>query len=284
MTNGTTGVMSDESLFQQPTSYTNVKIGAGMVGDGLLASTVSQTVSHRDDRGLTVVNPNEAWALSLWVTPKNTSAAGTILTSSTPDGYGYTLGQDGTDLKFTHAGTTMTASTAGSATHVVVNSDGTTMTMYMNGTEVASAAVSSTLRSTPLAKDLTLTATAVVTTTNIVTDSTLWDSNAANADDGDPTTVFTSTVQDNPWWLADLGSNQLIDRIIVRNRNDGSPTNLRNLHVLVSDDPSINFINGEAATWSDYIVSPVAAFVVLTLPMVRVGAMCAYKSKVGLAN
>jgi hypothetical protein len=87
-----------------------------------------------------------------------------------------------------------------------------------------------------------------------------------NADDGDPTTVFTSTVQDNPWWLADLGSSQLIDRIIVRNRNDGSPTNLRNLHVLVSDDPSINFTNGEAATWSDYIVSPVAAFVVLTLP------------------
>lgn len=269
MTNGTTGVMNDESLFQLPTSYTNVKIGAGTVGDGLLASTVSQTVSHRDDRGLTVVNPNEAWALSLWVTPKNTSATGTILTSSTPDGYGYTLGQDGTHLKFTHAGTTMTGSaavTAGSATHVVVNSDGTTMTMYMNGTSVASAAVSSTLRNTPLAKDLTLTATAVVTTTNIVTDSTLWDSNAANADDGDPTTVFTSTVQDNPWWLADLGSNQLIDRIIVRNRNDGSPTNLRNLHVLVSDDPSINFTNRAAATWSDYIVSPVAAFVVLTLP------------------
>ena len=203
MTNGTTGVMNDESLFHQPTSYADIVIGAGTVGDGLLASTVSQTVSHRDDRGLTVVNPNEAWALSLWVTPKSASATGPILTSSTPDGYGYTLGQAGNYLTFIHASTIITASvpiSAGSATHVVVNSDGTTMTMYLNGTSVASAAVSSTLRSTPLAKDLTLTATAVVTTTNIVTDSTLWDSNAVNADDGDPTTVFTSTVQDNPWW------------------------------------------------------------------------------------
>ena len=255
MNDNATGIVLDQSLFQQPTRYTNVKISTGMVGAGLLSRQIPQTVIHRDDRGLTIVDPNQPWALSLWLNFANANATGTILQSTTLDGYGYTLAQSGNYLTFSHAGAYMIADTAVTpnvATHVVINSDGSTMRMYMNGVLVASHAVGSAMRSTPLFKNLPTIASASSGT-------------ASNANDANVATVFTTDVENDPWWQADLGSSQQIDRIIIRNRTDGVATNLHNLHVLIADT-ALGYADADQANWTQYIANQIGAFVVLTLP------------------
>ena len=260
MSDNATGTVLDESLFQQPTSYANVQIGTGMVGSGLLSRQIPQTVFHRDDRGLTIVEPNQPWALSLWLNLANANATGTILQSTTPDSYGYMLGQSGNYLTFSHAGKSITASTAVTPnvpTHVVLNSNGITMTMYMNGTAVGSTAVSSNMRTTPLFKDLPTTASASSGT-------------ASNANDANNVTVFTTSAENDPWWQADLGSSQQIDRIVIRNRTDGVATNLHKLHVLIADT-ALGYTDADQANWTQYIANQIGAFVVLTLPAGTIG-------------
>lgn len=249
------GTVLDASLFQQPTRYTDVQIGTGMVGSGLLSRQIPQTVIHRDDRGLTIVEPNQPWALSLWLNLANANATGAILQSTTPYTYGYTLGQSGNYLTFSHAGASIIANTAVTpnvATHVVLNSDGSTMRMYMNGVLVGSQAVGSDMRTTPLFKDLPTTASASSGT-------------ASNANDANNVTVFTTSAENDPWWQADLGSSQQIDRIIIRNRTDGVATNLHNLHVLIADT-ALGYTDADQANWTQYIANQIGAFVVLTLP------------------
>jgi hypothetical protein len=226
-----------------------------MVGSGLLSRQIPQTVIHRDDRGLTIVEPNQPWALSLWLNLANANATGAILQSTTPYTYGYTLAQSGNYLTFSHAGASVIADTAVTpnvATHVVLNSDGSTMRMYMNGVLVGSQAVGSDMRTTPLFKDLPTTASASSGT-------------ASNANDANNVTVFTTSAENDPWWQADLGSSQQIDRIIIRNRTDGVATNLHNLHVLIADT-ALGYTDADQANWTQYIANQIGAFVVLTLP------------------
>ncbi len=255
MNDNATGTVLDASLFQQLTSYTDVQIGTGMVGAGLLSRQISQTVIHRDDRGLTIVEPNQPWALSLWLNLANANATGTILQSTTPYAYGYTLAQSGNYLTFSHAGASVIANTAitpNVAIHVVINSDGSTMRMYMNGVLVGSQAVGTDMLSTPLFKDIPTTASASSGTAN-------------NANDTNNATVFTTDAENDPWWQADLGSSQQIDRIIIRNRTDGVATNLHNMHVLIADT-ALGYADADQANWTQYIANQIGAFVVLTLP------------------
>jgi hypothetical protein len=47
---------------------------------------------------------------------------------------------------------------------------------------------------------------------------------------------FCTSLQPNPWWQVDLGSVQILDRVVIFNRQDCCSERSRTVHVLLSDD------------------------------------------------
>lgn len=272
---GTNDVSSsvDASLFAQPSQYRATKVTPGYVGVGALNSGATTVVNHTDARALSWANPDEAWSMSLWAKFTDTTTSGVIARNGDAAANGaFVLEKIGATLKFSHWDQSMTTPAVISTTnvmlprHVVINSDGRTMALLIDGQTVVTSTVSSARA------PVTDAVTALVQPGQSPTASSVAvTSNLDYAADGDAATVFTTNADTNPWWQYPLGGSPVrIDQIVIR-----VPAHMpapRHVHVIVSNNDATTLANADSdAVWHTFIPEPLGAVTVLSLPYGTMG-------------
>ncbi|MCX6016530.1 MAG: discoidin domain-containing protein [Chloroflexales bacterium] len=222
------------------------------------------------------INPNEPWSISTWLKFNSTSSSGVIAGNregSSPGANGaFVLEKIGAKLKFSHWNKSITTSDVITQTlspvHVVMNSDGQTMALWVNGQNVVTGTVG-TGGNDAVTNNLTK---LVQTGQSPTASSTATGSNRDNAADNDATTVFTTNSETNPWWQYTLSANPVrIDQIVIRNIPN-SATALHRLHVMVSNDANTSFGTADSsAVWHTFITGNLGAITVLQLPYGTMG-------------
>lgn len=264
----------DDSVFAQPSNYRNLQVVPGFVGSGAMGSGATSTVNHIDSRGLSWVQPNEAWSISTWLKFTDITTDGVIASNGVRGTDGaFVLEKVANTLKFSHWDQSMTTGDVISQTttpltktmHVVINSDGQTMALLVNGQTAVTTTVSSARAplTNAIAKQITLGQPGQTATASSVAPS----SNLNNAADGDATTVFRTNSETNPWWQYTLGNDAVrIDQIVIR-----TPANLsvplRHVSVMVSNNATTSLTTAATdAVWYTTIDEPLGAVTVIPVP------------------
>jgi hypothetical protein len=184
---------------------------SGAVGTGALMFDGNDAVIHRDLNTLTFAPHDQPWSLSTWVKPANAGGSATIV-NGTLNSYGYELSLTAGKPKFTMAGTTVTGVNQLSTidtSHIVISSNGTTVTMYVNGTSVASSATSAGSN----AFNRTLAVIPFATKQQSTTASS--DNDATKGYDNNLTTYALTTPETNPYWVASNTISTPIDSVTI---------------------------------------------------------------------
>ena len=268
-------ITNDDSPYHQPSTITsgdeNLNSVMGTVGNAAIAFDGNDEVIHRDPNTLTFAPYNQPWSLSAWVTPKNAGSNGTII-KGTLNTYSYELSLIAGQPKFTMAGMSVTGANqlgTSSASHVIVSSDGTTLSMYVNGTSVASAATS--IGSNVFARTF-----AIIPFSSKNQSSTASSNPASNSYDGNLSTYSLTTSQTNPYWYIGNLNSTAMDNVTIYSRVTGKP--LSNFTLFVSDTlpdmtDAINRIQSvtAASKWSYRMNGTVSDRVTIPLPIGTTG-------------
>jgi hypothetical protein len=225
----------DASPYHQPSLIrsgdASLTSGSGAVGTGALMFDGNDAVIHRDLNTLTFAPHDQPWSLSTWVKPANAESTATIV-NGTLNRYGYELSLIAGTPKFTMAGTTVTGVdplSTSDTSHIVISSNGTTVTMYVNGTSVASSPTSAGSN----AFNRTLAVIPFATQQSTTVSSNL----ATKGYDNDLTTYALTTPETNPYWVASNTISTPIDSVTIYSEpaTVGAFSPLKNYTLFVSD-------------------------------------------------
>ncbi len=154
-----------------------------------------------------------------------------------------------------------------SASHVIVSSDGTTLTMYVNGTSVASTATSGSyvFTRTP----------AIIPFDSKSQSSTDGSNPAGNGYDGNLSTYSLTTNETNPYWVISNPNSTAMDNVTIYSRVPGKQ--LANFTLFVSDtlpdmtsSDRFNLVT-TASKWSYRMNGTVSDRVTIPLPIGTTG-------------
>lgn len=270
--NGTLTI--DDSPYHQPSLITsgnaNLTSTTGTVGTAALIFDGNDSIIHRDLNTLTFAPYNQPWSLSTWVKPTNAGSSATII-NGTLNSYSYRLSLNAGIPTFTMAGTTVTGInqlSTSSASHVVISSDGTSVTMYINGTSVTSSATSA-------GSNLFNRTLAVIPFANKQQSSTMNSNTASNGYDNNLTTYALTTTETNPYWVVSNPNSTAMDSVTIYSEpaTIGEFSPLKNYTLFVSDilpdmtnaTDRINLVKA-ASNWSYHADAAVNNRVIIPIP------------------
>ncbi len=248
---------SDASPYQHALTFSQPIPVTGIIGAGALRFNGTTTVSLRDRMAHSIADLSEPWSASVWVEPSG-SANGEIVRGTLAD-YTYTLALIANKYVFALGGLTLTATNTYSGRRLVtVVNDGSTWTMYVDGTRIDTVLDDTITMDAPNA-NLALNRPATQTSVD-------GDNDAQFAVDGNANqtlaagSVAMTTEESAPTWQVDLGRVTLIDRIDVYLRTDCCLDAMQNLVVRVKDTTNTvwTYVNPETRV--------VAGFMQFVLP------------------
>lgn len=238
---GIGAITLDDSPYHLPSRITSadehLTSVMGSVGTAALAFDGNDEVVHYDNNQLTFAEYNQPWSVSAWVTPQISGSTATIV-KGVYNGYTYELSLNNGKPRFVMAGIVLEASTqvpTSNASHLVVSSNGSTATLYVNGTSVANRPTSVgtlVLNRATVPNAYTTKMRSALATNG---DSILIDGSAAY--DGNLNTSITTPLMTNPIWFARNNTNQPIDKIIIYSRVTNQP--LYNFVVEIYDNTGV---------------------------------------------
>ena len=246
---------------------TNIQSTQGIIGTAALVFDGDNEVIHRDTAQVTFAPYNQPWSMSTWLTPKNSASTATIV-KGTLNSYTYELSLNAGKPRFSMAGMTIESSSqipTTNASHIVITSDGTTLTMYVNGQSVASTATSA--GSTSFNRALTL-----IPFSNISQSSTDSTNSATNGYDGNLSTIAVTDNETNPYWGVNNPSNTAMDSVTIYSKDPSKP--LYNFTVFVSDvapvfsnDPTERMLQiATVSKWSYSVNTAVSDYITIPFP------------------
>jgi hypothetical protein len=270
-------ITSDDSPYHQPSTITsgdaNLNSVVGTVGSAAIAFDGNDEVIHRDLNTLTFAPHNQPWSLSVWVTPKNICSEGAII-EGTLNNFSYELLLTPCTKRpiFSMAGMYMlgydSPLSTSSASHIIVSSDGTTLSMYVNGTSVASTATS-------IGSNVFTRTPAIIPFDSKSQSSTDGSNPAGNGYDGNLSTYSLTTSETNPYWVMSNPSSTAMDNVTIYSRVPGKP--LSNFTLFVSDtlpdmtsSDRFNLVT-TASKWSYRMNGTVSDRVTIPLPIGTTG-------------
>ncbi|MCX6016513.1 MAG: hypothetical protein NT020_13140, partial [Chloroflexales bacterium] len=240
----------------------------GIVGTAAMKFDGNDEIVHRDPTQLTFAPYNQPWSASVWVKPTAAGSSAAIL-KGTLNAYSYQLSLNAGKPRFAMAGMTIEGGSQLSTvnpSHLVVTSNGTTLTMLVNGSSVASTSTSAGgnvfNRSVNIIPFTTKSQTCTASTYS-----------AAQAYDNDLNTYALSNSETNPYWVGSNASTTRMDAVTIFSRV--TDNQLYNFTIYISDtepvlstDPKDRVLQIKAASkWSYTVNNTVNDYITIPLPI-----------------